>query len=172
VRRRSHESLPHVETRLLPENEMRPLPFLALLISLAAVPAAHAAEPAIAVKELLNAQVAAWNSGDLKGFMEGYWNSPELTLFVAGDIHKGWQETYQRYQNEYQKGGREMGRLTLDGLSFDPLSDDAVVARGRWKLTMKDCNLGGLFTLIVRRMPEGWRIVHDHTSAAEPVKDP
>jgi beta-aspartyl-peptidase (threonine type) len=151
---------------------MRLLALPILLISLVTVPAAHAAEQAVAVKELLDAQVAAWNKGDLKGFMEGYWNSPELTYFSAGDVHKGWRETYERYQNRYQKDGREMGQLAFDGLSFDLLSDEAVVVRGRWKLALKDGNLGGLFTLIVRKKPEGWRIVHDHTSVAEPVKNP
>jgi beta-aspartyl-peptidase (threonine type) len=151
---------------------MRLLALSVLLLSLAAVLAARAAEPAVAVRELLDAQAAAWNKGDLKGFMEGYWNSPELTFFSAGDVRNGWQETYERYQSRYQKDGREMGQLAFDGLTFDPLSDEAVVVRGRWRLALKNGNLGGLFTLIVRKKPEGWRIVHDHTSAAEPVKNP
>ncbi|HNG96278.1 MAG TPA: DUF4440 domain-containing protein, partial [Acidobacteriota bacterium] len=31
------------------------------------------------VRAVLDAQVAAWNRGDLEGFMKGYWRSPELT---------------------------------------------------------------------------------------------
>jgi beta-aspartyl-peptidase (threonine type) len=149
---------------------MRLSPFHVLLISLAIAPAARAAEPAVEVGELLNVQAAAWNKGDLAGFMEGYWKSPELTFFSAGDVRRGWQETYERYKERYLKGGREMGQLTFDGLSFDTLSDDAVLVRGRWKLALKDGNLNGLFTLIVGKKPEGWRIVHDHTSAAQPAK--
>lgn len=143
---------------------MRPVRFLVLLISLAIAPAVRA-EPAVAAKELLNALTTAWNKGDLNGVMDGYWNSPELTFFAADEIRKGWQETYKYYQRD----GRDMGQLTFDEVSFDPLSDDTVLVRGRWKLMLKDGNPGGLFTLIVAKKPEGWRIVHDHTSV-EPAK--
>jgi ketosteroid isomerase-like protein len=147
---------------------MRLSAFHVLLISLAIAPAAHAGDPAAAVREFLNAEVAAWNRCDLEGVMEGYWKSPELTFFTAGEVKKGWQQTYDRYVELYRKDGLEMGQLAFDELSFDPMSDDAVLVRGRWKLMRKSGGKNGLFTLIVARKPEGWRIVHDHTSAAEP----
>jgi ketosteroid isomerase-like protein len=61
-----------------------------------------------------------------------------------------------------------MGQLEFSGLEIEPLGQDSILARGGWRLTMPDgTKPGGLFTLIFRRLPEGWRIVHDHTSAEE-----
>jgi len=122
-----------------------------------------------AVQRLLEDQVTAWNQGDLKGFMAGYWNSPELSFYSGNNKTKGWQETYDRYRKRYQDDGKEMGKLTFSELVLDSVGPETVIARGRWKLEMKADKPEGLFTLIVRKLPEGWRIVHDHTSAADPA---
>jgi len=122
-----------------------------------------------AVRKLLDDQVAAWNQGDLKGFMAGYWNSPELSFYSGNNRTKGWQETYDRYRKRYQDEGKEMGKLTFSELIFDGVGSETVVVRGRWRLQLKADNPEGLFTLIVRKLPEGWRVVHDHTSVADPV---
>ena len=114
----------------------------------------------------LNAQVEAWNRGDLEGFMQGYWSSPELTFSSGGSQTKGWQPTLERYRRRYQSAGNEMGKLSFDDLQITLLASGAGFVRGRWRLTMSDGKQpGGLFTLILRRMPQGWRIIHDHTSA-------
>jgi beta-aspartyl-peptidase (threonine type) len=142
--------------------------FVALL--LVPVMQANSAEPgkADAVKQItavLEAQTAAWNKGDLKGFMAGYWNSPDLTFFSGKDKTRGWQATLERYQKRYQAEGKEMGKLTFSELEIDVLGPDSAVARGRWKVVTSKETLGGLFTLIFKKTPDGWRIVHDHTSA-------
>lgn len=123
-----------------------------------------------AVLQLLHDQAAAWNRGDLKGFMNTYWNSPELSFYSGRDKRKGWQETYERFRQRYQADGREMGQLTFSELIADRLSNDRMMVRGRWKLDMKAETHDGLFTLIVEKKPEGWRIIHDHTSAGESMK--
>ncbi len=114
----------------------------------------------------LNAQVEAWNRGDLEGYMQGYWNSPELTFFSGAAETRGWQPTLERYRKRYQNAGTEMGKLNFDDLQITALSSDSAFVRGRWRLTLSNGKQpGGLFTLLVRKKPEGWRIVHDHTSA-------
>jgi len=134
---------------------------------------ARAAEPAAgraegAVRALLDAQVAAWNRGDLEGFMAGYWRSPELVFCSGATVTKGWEPTLERYRKRYQSQGREMGELRFSGIEIVPLAPDAAFARGVYRLRMKDgSEPHGLFTLVLRRTGEGWRIVHDHTSAAE-----
>ena len=61
-----------------------------------------------------------------------------------------------------------MGQLRFDGIEVVPLGDDAALARGAWHLVMSDGQEPhGLFTLLLRRLDGGWRIVHDHTSAGE-----
>ena len=124
--------------------------------------------PTEAIRAVLDAQVAAWNRGDLDGFMAGYWKDDKLTFFSGDTITRGWQATMDRYRKRYQSEGREMGKLEFRGVEIDMLAGDAAVVRGRWHLTMKDGKTpNGLFTLLGRRINGDWRIVHDHTSAAE-----
>ena len=118
-----------------------------------------------AAGQVLEAQIAAWNKGDLEGFMTTYWNSPELSFFSGKDKTTGWQATLARYRKRYQAEGREMGHLTFSELDIDMLGSDSAFVRGRWQLETKEESFSGLFTLILKKLPEGWRIVHDHTSA-------
>jgi ketosteroid isomerase-like protein len=119
-----------------------------------------------AIRAVLDEQVAAWNRGDLEGYMAGYWSSPDLTFFSGGTVTKGWQPTLERYRKRYQSGGHEMGKLEFTNLSIEMLGPESAVARGRWHLAMKNGQQPrGLFTVIFRKFPESWKIVHDHSSA-------
>ena len=100
--------------------------------------------------------------------MAGYWNSPDLTFFSGSHLASGWQAALERYRKNYQEEGREMGRLELSDLRIEPLGPDSAFVRGAWHLTMSDGKTPhGLFTLVFRRFPDGWKIIHDHTSAAD-----
>jgi beta-aspartyl-peptidase (threonine type) len=116
-----------------------------------------------AIRTVLDVQTAAWNRGDLLGFMNGYWHSPDLTFYSGSGVTSGWDATLARYQKRYQSGGNEMGKLDFSQLEIHPEGDMAWVG-GHWHLKMPDgSDRGGVFTLIFRKLPEGWRIVHDHT---------
>jgi len=138
---------------------------LALLASCASMPSPVAGD----MTAILRAQEAAWNRGDLEAFMaEGYWRSPQLSFFSGGSDTRGFDPTLERYKQRYQSGGNEMGKLSFSELDPLALGPDAGLVRGRWQLTFSDGKVvGGLFTLAMRRLHEGWRIVHDHTSVAE-----
>lgn len=115
------------------------------------------------VRAVLDAQVEAWNRGDIEGFMRGYANSPD-TVFVSGDnVTRGWQTVLDRYKKGYNTR-EKMGTLTFSDLEITVLSKDAAVVLGRWQLKRANDMPHGRFTLIFRRTPAGWRIVHDHTS--------
>jgi ketosteroid isomerase-like protein len=121
-----------------------------------------------AIERVLHTQQEAWNRHDLEGFMTGYWNSPELTFFSGAKETNGWQATIDRYLATYSSPGHEMGKLEFSGLRVEVLGQEAAFVRGSWKLTMSDGKTPhGLFTLVFRKFPGGWKIVHDHTSAAE-----
>jgi ketosteroid isomerase-like protein len=126
---------------------------------------AKAANPAQEIRNVLDKQVAAWNRGDLEGFMAAYWQAPKLSFYSGGTKTHGWQQTIDRYRNRYQSEGREMGRLDFTDLEIETLSPLSAFVRGHWRLKMKDGEPGGLFTLIFRKHPDGWKIVHDHTSS-------
>lgn len=119
-----------------------------------------------AIMHVLVSQVEAWNHGNLENYMEGYWRSPELTFFSGATVTKGWEPTLERYRQRYQANGKEMGHLDFQDLDIHLLERGSAVVTGKWQLSMSDGKRPhGLFTLIFSRLPEGWRIVHDHTSA-------
>ena len=121
-----------------------------------------------AVEQVLHMQQDAWNRHDLDAFMIGYWNSPELTFFSAGQEQHGWQATIDRYRARYTSRGHEMGTLEFSALRVEMLGPKSAFVRGSWQLTLSDGETPhGLFTLVFRKFSDGWKIVHDHTSAAE-----
>ena len=145
-----------------------------LLLSVARATGAHT--PSGDEKEIravLDAQVTAWNKGDLDGFMAGYWNDEALTFISGGDITSGWKKTKERYEKRYKSDGKEMGKLTFSEFHVEVLSPTAAVARGKFELTFekeadpKKKTARGRFTLVLKKFPDGWKITHDHTSAEE-----
>ena len=120
------------------------------------------------IERVLRTQQEAWNRHDLDAFMQGYWNAPELTFFSGVKESKGWQAALDRYRATYASPGHEMGKLDFSDLRVEILGSDAAFVRGVWQLTMSDGKMPhGRFTLIFRRFGDGWKIIHDHTSAAE-----
>jgi ketosteroid isomerase-like protein len=118
-----------------------------------------------AIQAVLQDQAAAWNKGDLAGFMKGYWESDQLTFFSGNSKTSGWKATLGRYQKKYQGEGKEMGQLSFTELSVEMLGADHALVRGRFTLKLNKDMPTGIFTLILKRTAAGWRIVHDHTSS-------
>ena len=119
------------------------------------------------IRSVLREQQEAWNRGDIDGFMNGYALSAS-TVFVSDDtIRRGWETVRARYREKYSDRAK-MGALTFSDLEITLLSPDAAVVLGRWSLKRANDQPHGRFTLIFKLLPEGWRIVHDHTSAASP----
>lgn len=117
----------------------------------------------------MQAQQEAWNRGDIDSFMNGYARS-KSTIFVSEDtVTRGWETVRARYRKKYSDR-EKMGTLTFSDLEITPLGPDSAVGLGRWKLKRANDQPHGRFTLIFRHSADGWRIVHDHTSAAAPSR--
>ena len=120
----------------------------------------------VVIRKLLEKQVADWNRKDVDAFLEAYWYAPGVVFQSGSTRTDGFEAMRKRYQARYQAEGREMGKLAFDGVEVIPLGPDSAFVRGRWELTLSEGKKpGGLFTLIYRKVREGWRIVHDHTSS-------
>ena len=116
-----------------------------------------------AIRKVMDEQTAAWNRGDIDGFMQGYWNSPDMT-FVSGDnVTKGWQPTLERYKKSYNSR-EKMGVLSFTDLEITLTGKDSAVVLGRFTLVREKDKPTGMFTLNFRKFKEGWRIIIDHTS--------
>ena len=126
---------------------------------------ARARTPEQQIRAVLDQQVEAWNRGDLESFMQGYWNSEKLSFFSVRKAG-GWQATLEGYRQRYQGEGKEMGKLDFSELEIEMLGPRAGFVRGHWRLKLTSGEVGGLFTLVFKKFPEGWKIVHDHTSSS------
>jgi uncharacterized protein (TIGR02246 family) len=144
------------------------LAFLLFAALVATSTAQTPADPKAAVEQVLRTQQDAWNHHNLEAFMAGYWKSADLTFFSGATQRDGWQATLDRYRATYDSPGHEMGTLDFSQPRVEMLGSDAAFVRGAWHLTMSDGKTPhGIFTLVFRKFPDGWKIIHDHTSVAE-----
>jgi len=121
------------------------------------------------IQSVLSAQQDAWNRGDIDAFMNSYARSASTVFISEDEVRRGWETVRERYRLKYSDRAK-MGRLSFSDIEVTMLSPDAAVVLGAWRLKRGNDEPHGRFTLIFKRLPEGWRIVHDHTSAAPPSK--
>ncbi|MBI5215619.1 MAG: nuclear transport factor 2 family protein [Ignavibacteriae bacterium] len=148
---------------------MKTLPFLFLLIALTTDGFSQGkkdAEELSSVRSVLDEQVTAWNEGDLDGYMHGYWKSDSLLFTSGGNIQRGWKATNEKYKKSYDTKAK-MGTLKFSNLEFNMLSKEAAWVFGSWELTREKDNPKGVFTLVMRKFDDGWKVVHDHTSSVQ-----
>jgi uncharacterized protein (TIGR02246 family) len=131
--------------------------------------AEQSSNSAAEIQSVLSAQQDAWNRGDIDAFMNGYARSASTVFISEDEVRRGWETVRDRYRVKYSDRAK-MGALSFSDIEVMMLSPDAAVVLGRWRLKRANDEPHGRFTLIFKRLPEGWRIVHDHTSAAPPTK--
>jgi uncharacterized protein (TIGR02246 family) len=139
-----------------------------------AVPPALAQAPAgdeAAIRAAIGAQAAAWNRGDIPAFMQLYEDSPDTT-FIGATLRKGYGTILERYTKSYSTP-EQMGALTFSDLEIRLLrgscgTAEFAVVTGKFHLertakgeAKKD---DGIFSLVWRKGPQGWKILLDHTS--------
>jgi len=141
----------------------------ALILAASGRPAAEGLKEAdrAAIVAVLTSQQNDWNKGNIRGFMAGYWNSSELTFAGTRGFTRGWEPVLARYEKNYADKAA-MGTLDFSELEVRQLGPDAALVLGKWHLQRQIGDIGGIFTLVLQRFPEGWRIVHDHTTQSPP----
>lgn len=115
------------------------------------------------VRKVMDEQVEAWNRGDIDGFMQGYWNSPNMTFVSGNNVTKGWQPTLERYKKSYDTRAK-MGVLSFTDLEITVTGKESAVVLGRFTLVREKDKPTGMFTLNFRKFKDGWKIILDHTS--------
>ena len=118
-----------------------------------------------AIRRVLSDQAQAWNAGDIDAFMNTYENSPN-TIFMGKAVRKGYEAVRRRYHEQYPTP-EKMGRLRFSDLSVTLLGTDYASVTGAFHLTRTVSaggNASGVFSLLFRRTPAGWKIILDHTS--------
>lgn len=116
-----------------------------------------------AIRNVMNAQVKAWNNGNIDAFMQTYWKSDSLLFVGSSGPTYGWQTTLEHYKQRYPNTVA-MGKLDFDILQVKLLSLDHAFVLGKWHLTRSIGNIGGHFTLLFRKIKGQWFIIADHTN--------
>ncbi len=115
------------------------------------------------IRQLLNNQTEAWNRGDIKGFMNGYWENDSLMFIGKSGVTYGWTNTLNNYIKGYPDTAA-MGKLHFDLISIQRLSGKYYHVVGRWHLKRKIGDLGGHYNLLLRKIKGEWVIIADHSS--------
>jgi len=116
------------------------------------------------IYSVLLQQQDAWNRSDIEGYMRGYWKSDSLLFTSGGNIQRGWKATYDKYKKSYDTK-EKMGKLEFSKLEINLLSEESAWIFGNWELKREKENPKGVFTLILRKFKDEWKIIHDHTSS-------
>lgn len=115
------------------------------------------------IRKILADQQDAWNRGDITSFMKGYWNSDSLMFIGGKGVTYGFNNTWERYKKTYDSR-EKMGTLAFDLLHFIPLGSESYMVVGKWHLTRTVGDIGGYYTLVLRKISGQWLIISDHTS--------
>jgi ketosteroid isomerase-like protein len=142
---------------------MRRTSLIFSLLLLLSAPAFAQSRDESAIRQILADQTTAWNKGDLDSFMKGYWNSDSLTFIGQSGITYGYTATLNNYKKHYDSPDK-MGELGFALLKLERLSADYYFVVGKWHLKRKAGDVGGVYTLLFRKIAGRWVIVSDHSS--------
>ena len=149
------------------------LTFFTMIIVLSssqvAAAASSDADAEHAIRSVLDQQVAAWDRGDIKDFMSGYWNSPDLIYVGNTKVTRGWQTLLDRFEELSKSSGGQIGTPELTETQISVPSADSALVWGTYRVLQPGQDRKGLYTLVLRRFQEGWRTVYDRTSS-EPLR--
>lgn len=116
-----------------------------------------------AIRKVMADQAEAWSRGSVEDFMKGYWNNDSLVFVGKSGLTYGYRQTLANYKKRYDTPDK-MGKLFFTLLSVKPLSSDYCFVIGKWLLKRKTGDIGGLYSLLFRKIGGQWKIVVDHTS--------
>jgi len=117
----------------------------------------------LAIRKVLETQNAAWNRGDIDGFMKGYWENDSLMFIGKTGVTYGWANTLKNYKKGYPDTAA-MGKLTFTLIQVKKLSKEYYHVTGKWFLKRSIGDVGGAYTLLFRKINGEWVIISDHSS--------
>jgi uncharacterized protein (TIGR02246 family) len=117
----------------------------------------------VEIQKVLDNQQKSWNEGKIEAYMQGYWNNDSLTFVGKKGVTRGWKNTLANYKKSYPDR-TAMGKLELQIISIKLIGKDLAFVVGKWDLERTVGDVGGHFTLLMRKINNKWLIVADHSS--------
>lgn len=116
------------------------------------------------VASLLDRQAAAWNAGDLDGFMSAYSPSPTTTYIGSTGLIEGYDGIRERYAPGFAQGAAR-DSLRFEALRVREVDERVGVATARYVLEREGTVTStGPFTLVLLNVEGAWLIVHDQSA--------
>ena len=115
------------------------------------------------IRKLMNDQILAWNKGSIEEFMQGYWNNDSVMFIGKNGISYGYTTVLNNYKKNY-RDTVQMGKLSYTLLKLDRFSAEYYFVIGKFFLKRSVGDIGGIYSLIFRKIKGKWFIISDHTS--------
>ena len=120
-------------------------------------------EAEVAIRAVFDAGCAAWNRGELDGYLASYWNSDKTMWVSGGTLTRGSQAITAAYKARFPTP-QQMGKLTVTDMAIDILTDMDAIVFGHWMLAVDNKTQKGVFTAQLRKIEDDWLFVSDHSS--------
>ena len=118
-----------------------------------------------AIRSVFEAGCAAWNRGDLDGYLASYWDSEQTIWISNGFLTRGSKAIEAAYRARFSTPS-QMGKLTVLELDIDVLTTEDAIAFGRWMLVIDNQSSTGFFTVQLKKIEGAWLFVSDHASTS------
>lgn len=119
-----------------------------------------------AIRSVMSASQAAWNTGDLEAFMTSYARSDSIRFIGSRGVSYGYETVLANYQAGYPDRS-SMGRLEYTAIDVEILAPNIALVVGQWRLYRETDEPHGWYTLLFRKIEDRWLMVHDHSSGVE-----
>jgi ketosteroid isomerase-like protein len=124
------------------------------------------------VEAMLESSASAWNEGDLDGFMATYADVATTSFMTHDGPVYGADSIRAGYAPAFAPGAPR-DSLRFEDLSVRQLPPLIGLATARYVLYRgEQVTSTGWFTLVLRRVGDGWRVIHDHSSESPPPEEP
>jgi uncharacterized protein (TIGR02246 family) len=128
---------------------------------------AGAADPEKEIYDQLMQMVDAWNRHDIDAYVHCFWRSDDLVVVIEGENFRGWDFLNKAYHLGYPNPDT-MGNISPDRVQVQMLAPDMGLALTWYTAHFAKKKEFGTSTLILKKLPEGWRVAVMHTSFVEP----
>lgn len=116
---------------------------------------------------MMDESALAWNRGDLDAFLADY--AADASFVTGAGLVHGRENVRAIYERGYWRDGQgPRDALRFEDFDIRATGPETAVAFGRFILYDRasgEAASTGTFSLTLRRTAEGWKIVHDHSSA-------
>jgi len=117
------------------------------------------------IRALFESACAAWNRGDIDGYLTDYWHSDKVRWVSEGTVRYGFEAIAAAFKARFDSPVN-MGRLEVADLQIQLLGESDALVFGAWTQTTPMARRHGVFTVHMKKIDGEWLVVSDHSSTS------